>query len=169
MTSLLPSSWRCEWRVTVRVTLLLTVSQSVLASSPFWDSWPHICFVRDFWFCLSRSVLPDWLTGLLCNGSVFVCVGCVICFFFVFISNFILCMYVHTYIHVRPVSQSVSQLVSQSVSPGIVQQNMPYYYYYYCYYYYYDDSLNISTIICLTATNFESFTFSVLGFAFSHV
>jgi hypothetical protein len=54
---------------------LLTFSQSVsysvrLGFEPlFWDSWPCVCYIKDFWFCLLWGILPNWWTCLSCNGS----------------------------------------------------------------------------------------------------
>jgi hypothetical protein len=45
-----------HWRF--RLSYIYTDSQSVLASSPFWDSWPYVRL------CLSWVVLPDGGTGL---------------------------------------------------------------------------------------------------------
>jgi len=52
-----------------RQTVSQSVSQSMLASSPFWDSRSYICFIRLFCFCPSWGVLTDGGTGLSFIGS----------------------------------------------------------------------------------------------------
>jgi hypothetical protein len=49
---------------------LTIVSQSVLASSPFRDSWPVVSF-KIFVYFPSWGVIPNGMTGPSCNGKLY--------------------------------------------------------------------------------------------------
>jgi len=86
----------------VRVILLLTVSQSDLALSPYLELMA-ICLLynRDFLFCMSFGSLPDGWTGLSRKGPspcLWICVSFYfICFFVVYLfGNSFLFLNLHT-------------------------------------------------------------------------
>jgi len=64
-----------------RVLLLLAVSQSVLAASPYLGLMAiFLLYNRKFWFRMSWDVLPDGWMGLSCKGSHSMSVPCVYLF-----------------------------------------------------------------------------------------